>query len=158
MVTAALRTPESEVEPGPVPHVAFMMGNLHTGGVQRMTTLIAEGLAAQGANVDLVACDAKGGLKEHLPPSLRLIELEPSNPVGARVAVLRSDPHGFTAYLRPLLTIKYASPTLAYLPAMADYLRTSRPDSVFSATTYLNIETVLAKRLAAVPSRLVISD
>ncbi len=60
--------------------------------------------------------------------------------------------------LRPLLTVKYASPTLGYLPALARYLQSARPDSLFSATSYLNIEAVLARRLADVPTRLVLSD
>jgi glycosyltransferase involved in cell wall biosynthesis len=86
------------------------------------------------------------------------VTLEHSNPLTARLAALRADPGGAAAMLRPLLTIKYASPTLGYLPALARYLRRARPDSMFSATSYLNIEAVLARRLAAVPTRLVLSD
>jgi glycosyltransferase involved in cell wall biosynthesis len=134
------------------------MGNLNGGGVQRMTILLAEGLAARGAKVDLVVCDTQGELKEQIPPGLRMVALERSNPLAARLAVLRADPQGMVAFLRPLITIKYASPTLRYLPSLARYLRTARPDSLFSATTYLNIEAVLARRLAAVPTRLVLSD
>jgi glycosyltransferase involved in cell wall biosynthesis len=140
------------------PHVAFLMGNLHTGGVQRMTSLLANGLAEQGARVDLVVCDSRGGLKEQVAPALELVTLGHSNPLTARLAALRADPGGAAAMLRPLLTIKYASPTLGYLPALARYLRRARPDSMFSATSYLNIEAVLARRLAAVPTRLVLSD
>jgi glycosyltransferase involved in cell wall biosynthesis len=140
------------------PHVAFVMGNLNGGGVQRMTILLAEGLAARGARVDLVVCDTRGELSEQIPPALRMVALARSNPLAARLAVLRADPQGIAAFLRPLTTIKYASPTLHYLPSLARYLRTARPDSLFSATTYLNIEAVLARRLAGAPTRLVLSD
>jgi glycosyltransferase involved in cell wall biosynthesis len=134
------------------------MGNLHAGGVQRMTGLIAEGLAARGAAVDLVVCDARGELREQISPAVHLVALGHGNPIAARLAALRADPKGLAAFLRPLTTIKYASPTLAYLPSLVRYLAASRPDSLFSATTYLNIEAVLARRLAGVPTRLVISD
>jgi glycosyltransferase involved in cell wall biosynthesis len=146
------------VEPRPAAHVAFLMGNLSGGGVQRMTMLLAEGLAAQGARVDLLVCDTQGELREQIPAVLRMVALEQSNWVAARLAVLRADPHGLGAFLRPLTTIKYVSPTLRCLPSLARYLRQARPDSLFSATTYLNIEAVLARRLAGVPTRLVISD
>ncbi|HEX5078469.1 MAG TPA: glycosyltransferase [Geminicoccaceae bacterium] len=138
--------------------MAFLVGNLHSGGVQRMTLLLAEGLAARGARVDLVVCEMRGELRDQVPAALRVVALERSNPLAARLAVLRADPGGAAAFLRPLTTVKYASPTLAALPALARYLRRARPDSLFSATTYLNIEAVLARRLAAVPTRLVISD
>jgi glycosyltransferase involved in cell wall biosynthesis len=152
-----LSQPERAARP-PAPRVAFLMGNLGGGGVQRMTMLLAEGLAARGAEVDLVVCDAQGDLKDQIPPMLRLVALERGNPVAARLAALRADPQGVAAYLRPLTTIKYRSPTLAYLPALARYLRRARPASLFSATSYLNIEAVLARRLAGVPIRLVLSD
>ena len=156
--TAPILARPEQVEPQPAPHVAFLMGNLHSGGVQRMTMLLAEGLAAQGARVDLVVCDTQGELRHQIPSVLQVVALEPSNPIAARLAVLRADPQGVAAYLRPLTTFKYASPTLVCLPSLARYLRRARPDSLFSATSYLNIEAVLARRLAHVPTRLVLSD
>ena len=156
--TAAVVAPPRPSASHAAPHVAFLIGNLHSGGVQRMTMLLADGLAARGARVDLVACDARGELSDQLSPAVRIVALEPANPLAARLAVLRADPAGIAAHLRPLTTIKYASPTLACLPSLASYLRRERPDSLFSATSYLNIEAVLARRLAGVPTRLVLSD
>lgn len=123
-----------------------------------MTNLLAEGLAAQGAEVDLVVCDSEGGLGPQIPPALRIVALQRSNPVAARLAALRADPWGLVAFARPLTTLKFASDTLAYLPSLTGYLRTTQPDSLFSATTWLNIEAVLARRLAGVSTRLVISE
>jgi glycosyltransferase involved in cell wall biosynthesis len=140
------------------PHVAFVMGKLNSGGAQRMTFLIAQGVASRGVNVDLVVCDAQGALRDQISPAMSIVALEKSNPITARLAALRADPKGLSAYLKPLLTRKFASETLPYLPSLVRYLRRARPDSIFSATTYLNIETVLARRLAGVPSRLVLSD
>ena len=152
-----LSRPE-RASPRTAPHVAFLLGNLHGGGVQRMTMLLADGLAARGARVDLVVCDTRGELRDQIPSALHVVALEHANPIAARLAVLRADPGGMAAYLRPLATIKYASPTLGSLPALARYLRQARPDSLFSATSYLNIEAVLARRLAGGATRLVISD
>jgi glycosyltransferase involved in cell wall biosynthesis len=156
--TAPILSRPDRVAPRPAPHVAFLMGNLHGGGVQRMTMLLAEGLAAQGARVDLVVCDTQGELRNQIPSALHMVALEHANPIAARLAVLRADPRGMAAWLRPLTTIKYSSPTLGCLPSLARYLRRARPDSLFSATSHLNIEAVLARRLAGVPTRLVISD
>ena len=156
--TAPSLSRHDRVDPQPAPHVAFLLGNLHGGGVQRMTMLLADGLAAQGARVDLVVCDRQGELGNQIPSALDMVALEQANPIVARLAVLRADPQGMAAWLRPLTTIKYASPTLGCLPSLARYLRRARPDSLFSATSYLNIEAVLARRLAGVPTRLVLSD
>jgi glycosyltransferase involved in cell wall biosynthesis len=160
MATAqALPRPQARFEvQRPSPHVAFLLGNLSGGGVQRMTGLLAEGLAARGAKVDLVVCDAQGDLRDQISPAVRMVALQRGNPVAARLTALRADPQGLAALIRPLTTIKYASETVACLPSLVRYLRTARPDSLFSATTYLNIEAVLARRLAGVPTRLVISD
>lgn len=151
------RTDHRPIAPTP-PHVAFVLGKLNSGGAQRMTFLIAEGVAARGVRVDLVVCDASGLLKDQITSATTVVPLRKSNPISARLAVLRADPSGFSAYLKPLLTVKFASDTLAYLPSLAEYLRTARPDTLFSATTYLNIEAVLAHRLAKSRARLVLSD
>jgi glycosyltransferase involved in cell wall biosynthesis len=155
----ALSRPQAPVASRRRPaRVAFLSANLSSGGVQRMTGLLAEGLAARGAEVDLVVCDPRGDLRDQISPAVRMVALQPANPVVARLTALRADPGGLAALIRPLTTIKYASDTLACLPSLVRYLRTARPDSLFSATTYLNIEAVLARRLANVPTRLVISD
>jgi glycosyltransferase involved in cell wall biosynthesis len=156
--TAPILSRHEQASPRPEPHVAFLLGNLHGGGVQRMTMLLADGLAAQGARVDLVVCDTQGELGDQISSALHMVALEHANAIVARLAVLRADPRGVAAWLRPLTTIKYASPTLGYLPSLARYLRRARPDSLFSATSYLNTEAVLARRLAGVPTRLVLSD
>jgi glycosyltransferase involved in cell wall biosynthesis len=159
MATAqVLSGPQARFARRRCPHVAFLLGNLSGGGVQRMTSLLADGLAARGAEVDLVICDARGDLGAQISPAVRMVPLQRSNLVIARLTALRADPQGLAALIRPLTTIKYASPTLSYLPSLARYLREAHPDSLFSATSYLNIEAVLARRLAGVPTRLVISD
>jgi glycosyltransferase involved in cell wall biosynthesis len=57
-----------------------------------------------------------------------------------------------------LLLLRETSPTLAYLPSLALFLRHARPDALLAATPFMNIEAVLAQRLAGVPMRLVVSE
>ena len=134
------------------------MGNLHGGGVQRMTMLLADGLAAQGARVDLVVCDTQGELRDQIPSALHMVALEHANPIAARLAVLA--PTRGASGLPQTSDDDQICLADARLPAFAGARSAgqARPDSLFSATSYLNIEAVLARRLAAVDDRLVISD
>ena len=53
---------------------------------------------------------------------------------------------------------KRAWKTVPYLPALAAYLAEARPASVFAASPYINVEAVRARRLAGVPTRLILSE
>jgi glycosyltransferase involved in cell wall biosynthesis len=57
-----------------------------------------------------------------------------------------------------LLLSGAASPTLPFLPGLVHYLRTHRPEVLYSKTPYLNIEAAWAKKLSGVPLRLVVSE
>ncbi len=138
--------------------IAFLLGDLGGGGVQRIVTILAGALAGRGARIDLLVCADAGELKAALPPAVTVVALGRRNPLAARLAALRADPEAIPALLRPLLSRKHGSRSLACLPALADYLRAARPDVLFAATPYLNIEAVLARRLARVPTRVVISE
>ena len=127
--------------------IAFLLGDLGGGGVQRIVTILAGALAGRGARIDLLVCADAGELKAALPPAVTVVALGRRNPLAARLAALRADPEAIPALLRPLLSRKHGSRSLACLPALADYLRAARPDVLFAATPYLNIEAVLARRL-----------
>ncbi len=103
-------------------------------------------------------CDAAGELKADLPPAVSVVALRRRNPFAARLAALRADPEAIPALLCRSSAASTARRSLACLPALADYLRGARPDVLFAATPYLNIEAVLARRLARVPTRVVISE
>lgn len=138
--------------------LAFLLSNLNGGGVQRIITIVADALTKRGAEVDLVVCEARGHLKADLPSKVRLVALSRSNPLVARAIALSADLYGIAGLARPILTPKHASPTMSYLPSLAAYLRSARPDCLFAATPYMNIEAYLARRLAGVPLRLVLSE
>jgi glycosyltransferase involved in cell wall biosynthesis len=144
--------------PRPVPRLAFLLSDLNGGGVQRMVMIVADALTRRGAEVDLLVCDARGHLKADLPPKVRLVPLARSNPLVARAVALGADLSGIADLARPILTPKHASATIGHLPALASYLGSARPDCLFAATPFMNIEAYLARRLAGVPLRLVLSE
>lgn len=139
-------------------HVAFLLSDLSGGGVQRIVTILAKELAARGARVDVVVCDPRGHLAADLPAAVNLVPLHRCDPLRSRLAVWRADRTAARLLARPMLSPKHGSETLPYLPSLAEYLRRARPHTVFAATPYLNIEAVLARRLAAVGTRVVISE
>ena len=139
-------------------HLAFLLSDLTGGGVQRIVTILARAFAARGAQVDVVVCEAGGELRTDLPAEVGIVQLHRCDPLRARLAVWRADRTAARLLARPMLSPKHGSATLAYLPSLAGYLRAARPDALFAATPYLNIEAVLARRLAGVPARIVVSE
>ncbi|MFO1432060.1 MAG: glycosyltransferase [Candidatus Competibacteraceae bacterium] len=134
------------------------MEDLRGGGVQRMTLIIAGALAERGHRVELVMCSREGPLYSQIPAKVECRELDPVSNLPARAYALMADPGGLGVMLRPLLLPFKLPRTLCYLPALARYLDRERPDALFAATPYLNIVAVLARRLAGVTTRLVISE
>lgn len=138
--------------------VAFYLPDLEGGGVQRIVLKIAQAIADRGYWVDLVVCKPDGELDFLLSDKLHLHVLRRSHCLSAQRLVLRADAK--MAYLAPRIFFgrRYRSETLPYLPALARYLASCRPAVLFSATPFLNIEAVLARRLAGVPVRVVVSE
>lgn len=139
-------------------HLAFYIEDFKGGGVQRMTLIIAGALAGRGHRVELLVCEDRGPLRQQLPAQIAIQPLKAVPDMLARCYALAADPGGLMPLLRPLLLPLKLPRTLGYLPALARYLRREKPDAVFAATPYLNIVAVLARRLAQVDTRLVISE
>ena len=139
-------------------HLAFLIADLNVGGVQKTTLSLAGALAARGNQVDLIVLKPGGALSDQLPEGVRVVQLEPSMGIAARLQALVADPGALPLLLRPVLLPKRASPTLPYLPSLVRYLRQSKPDALLSATPHLNLEAVWARRLAGVSTRLLVSE
>jgi glycosyltransferase involved in cell wall biosynthesis len=140
------------------PLVALLLRDLNCGGPHRMAFILAEALADRGARIDLVVCDARGNLRSEVPPCARLVSLDRANSLSARLAALRADLRGIPALAKLLLQLRRGLRTLPYLPALGAYLRNARPDALLAATPHLNIEAVLARRLAGASTRIVVSE
>lgn len=141
----------------PQPHIAFYLSDLNPGGVQHAVLRIAAGIASTGCRVSLLVCRMGGKLQAALPASIECVELAATSKLKARIMALRADPAARRLMLHVLFS-RRETRTLAHLPALARYLREARPTTLFTATTMPNIEAYLARRLAGVPTRLVISE
>jgi glycosyltransferase involved in cell wall biosynthesis len=60
--------------------------------------------------------------------------------------------------LRPVLLAPLAAQPLGILPALCRHLRTTRPDGLIAATTYLNLDAIWAKRLAGVSTHIIVTE
>jgi glycosyltransferase involved in cell wall biosynthesis len=75
-----------------------------------------------------------------------------------RIYLLRSDPLAWRLLLTRNLRALRALDRLEALPGLARYLRRQRPDAVLAAEPHYNTMAVLARRLADVPTLVVVSE
>ena len=139
-------------------HLAMLMADLNVGGVQKMTLTLARAFAERGHRVDILIFRQGGELTEQLPPGCEVIRLRPAPMLVARAYALKADPAALGLLARPVLLAKKVSHTLPYLPDLARYLRRAGPDALVSATPHLNLEAIWARRLAGVPTRVLVSE
>ncbi|MDJ0942198.1 MAG: glycosyltransferase [Kiloniellales bacterium] len=161
----AIETPEAESSPRPAGtavgssrRLAFFLHHLDGGGVSRMRLIIAGELARRGYKVDLLLCEAGGPLTERIPEGIRVIHLERSGRMAARLTALKADLAGFLSVAGYALAPQSNSSTLPYLPALVGYLRAEEPDVLYVATTFMAVEAALALRSSKAASRFVISE
>jgi glycosyltransferase involved in cell wall biosynthesis len=121
--------------------VALFLRNLGGGGAERVMANIAQGFAQQGIKVDLVLTRAEGNYLAQLPPQIRLVNLEASQ-------FDRGKTFKFPTSLQSTTS----------LPKLVGYLKKEQPDALLSATHYPNEIAVLAKHLARVSTRVVVSE
>jgi glycosyltransferase involved in cell wall biosynthesis len=120
---------------------------------------LAGAFCARGHRVDLIVCRAEGELRDQVPDGVTLVELRrASSGIWSRLRVLAADPAGFASLLRPVLLPIGTSSRIRYLPDLVRYLRCERPQVLLSAMTDMNLVALWARRLAKVPTELVISE
>jgi glycosyltransferase involved in cell wall biosynthesis len=139
-------------------HLAVYVEDLDGGGVQRMRLAIAGALAGRGHRVSLVLGRAEGALRDEVSREIDVIELRAASAFDAAVAALRAQSTGLAGVWPAWHLARHLSPTLRYLPALAEFIRRARPDALLSATPYMNLEALWARRLADVPLRVLISE
>ncbi len=108
--------------------IALFVPNLHGGGAEKMMVHLANEFASLGHDCDLVLARAEGPYLDRISDPVRLVELR-------------------TDFSNPLV-----------IPRLAKYLRNNTPTAMLSAMTYPNIALLLARRLARVDTRIVISE
>lgn len=140
------------------PRIAIGMINLGAGGAEMSMLNLAGGLIDLGHPVDLVLCEAKGPLQNRVPDGVRVIELERTPILIARLLVALADPAGIPALARPILLPRSAPHRLGSLRGFVRYLRNERPAGLITALRTPNMMGVWARRLARVPTRLIVSQ
>ncbi len=145
------RAPEKQ------PHLAFLVADLNTGGVQHAIVRIAKAMAASGCRVSLLVCQPGGKLEVALPPSIDCVHLPQASKLACRLEALQADPAAWRLLRRPLLS-RRETQLLPYLHGLVDYLRRERPDTLFSAAPALNVWAYLARRHSGVATRLIVSE
>ncbi len=139
-------------------HIALFIPSLAGGGVARVTLLLANALARHGHRVDLVLCRVAGPYLDQVPARVKVVELQPSPGWRGRLCALSADPQAFSSLLLPVGLPFRPPQTVRYLPDLVGYLRREKPVALLAAKTPANLAAVLARRLADVPTRIVISE
>jgi glycosyltransferase involved in cell wall biosynthesis len=138
--------------------IALLLPNLAGGGAEACMLRTADALLRRGFQVDLVLCERAGPLLSDVPPAARVIELLPAPMPLARAFALAADPAGLRAMLAPILLAWRPPKHLPHLPRLVRYLRAERPDALFAAMSMPNLLAVWARRLAGVPTRVLVSE
>jgi glycosyltransferase involved in cell wall biosynthesis len=76
----------------------------------------------------------------------------------ARLHALAADPVGIGVMLLPVLAVRRVPNAYRYLPALVEYLRTTRPAALITAFPYENLLGVAARRLAGTDTRLIVTE
>jgi glycosyltransferase involved in cell wall biosynthesis len=120
-------------------NIAFFGYSLSGGGSQRRTLALARGVADRGHRVDLVVINLEGPLRSEVPDSVRLVELKPWLLPGRSIIGRKRG-----------LELRFA------IPALASYLRRTRPEVLLAAASHVIPTAIQAHRLARVPTALVL--
>ncbi|MCS6924915.1 MAG: glycosyltransferase [Candidatus Binatia bacterium] len=137
-------------------HLALFLPSLAGGGVARATLHLAEAFVRRGYRVDLVLCRKTGPYVGYIPSGVGVVTL--SRGWQGRLWALSADYTACGALLLPILLPYKSQQTVPYLPALVRYLQRERPTALLAAKTPANLAALWARRLAGVPTRVVISE
>ncbi len=138
-------------------HLAIFIRSLEGGGgAERMMVSLARGFVERGHRVDLVLGTARGAFLDDVPEAVRVVELGKRSVLRAIPMLLR-DPAN-ARKLAPAFRNVVPHWVLGCIPDLVRYLERERPDAMLSALNYSNIAALWARRLADVPTRLVVSE
>ncbi|SBW11315.1 Glycosyl transferase group 1 [uncultured Alphaproteobacteria bacterium] len=138
--------------------LAIFMPSLTGGGAERMLLQVAAGIAERGYAVDLLLSRVKGDHDARIPPGLAPVRLAKSSDLRGRALAAVAAGAAWPGLLKPVLLPVKSSWALRYLPALTDYLRERRPHAMLAANSWPNLVALWAQRLAAVETRIVVSE
>jgi glycosyltransferase involved in cell wall biosynthesis len=120
-------------------HLALLVSGFSTGGVPRVLSTLAGGLADRGHRVDLVAAHGQGPTRELAPENVRVVDLDEWK-------------------VLPLPSFRKSSfRAVASSLGLARYLRAERPEVLLAGGNYTNFAAVVGRALALSKTRVVLS-
>jgi len=136
--------------------IALFVGSFEgSGGAERVFLNLACGLASRGHRVDLVMARHKGHFLDQIPPEVRVVDLKVRS---ARQSLWVLPRLGKDAWFwAKMILSRKPHYVLGALPALAKYLKRERPDVVISSMHYPNVVAVVARDLAGVQSKVVLT-
>lgn len=138
--------------------IAVLLPSLEGGGAERSMLNLVNAFLAQGRNVDLVLCQAKGAYLGEIPEGATMIELKATGGLLTRCIMAAGNTGDFFALLRPVLLAPKIAPEIARIRSLQQYLDNHRPDVILSALTYANLVAVWAKQMSASHIPVVVSE
>lgn len=139
--------------------IALYLPSFDGGGLERVMLHLAEGFLGHGHQVDLVVNKAGGAYADQVPEGARVVVLDRALAQGSRLLALRAAPMFDWKYLaRPVLFSWRSGKHLAYLASLIRYLREQQPDGLIAANPPCNLNALWARRLAGVPTRVMVTE
>ncbi len=137
-------------------HLALFVKSMSGGGAERVMLNLSRTFAERDFRVDLVLANTRGPLLPAVPAAVRVVDLGVGHSLLALPALLRR-PGDFARVAHP--TMLFDLPHMfGSIPRLAGYLRRERPEALLSAPTLGNIAALWARRLAAAPTRILVSE
>lgn len=140
------------------PRLAVFMPSLTGGGAERVLLQVASGIAERGYEVDLLLSRVKGTHEAGIPPGLAPVRLARCSEMRGRAMAAAAAGKAWPDLLKPVILPAKSSWALRYLPALTRYLEERRPVAMLSANSWPNLVALWARRLAAVETRIVVSE
>jgi glycosyltransferase involved in cell wall biosynthesis len=147
---------KSSIETGT--RIALFLPSLKGGGLEKVFLDLAQAFMDEGHVVDLILTRLEGEFLESLPASLNVIELKAASRRQSLPKIWQAVQQHRSALIRPVLMPFKSSRILRFLPALTGYVEQHRPEVLISAMTYPNLVAIMARRLAGVPTRVVVTE
>ena len=136
--------------------IAILTRGVSGGGVQKMSVNLANQLAVEGWEVDLLS-PVKGD-SSNVDPRVNIIIMCPSLNVVSRWYCVKAAPDLFKELFLPVIIPIFFPKSLSYVKYISNYMKRRKPVAFISATTYFNIAALLSKRLANENIKILISE
>lgn len=126
-----------------------------SGGAERALLNLGCGLVARGHRVDLVMAHHKGHFLAQIPPDIKVVDLKVRSARDS-LRVLHKLGKDVWFWTRMVFS-RNPHYVLGALPGLVGYLKEERPDALVSSMDYPNAVAVMARKLAEVECRVILT-